>query len=300
MTEKIKFTFLGTGSMIPNETRGHPAFLLAYKEENILIDCGEGTQVQFRKAKLNPCKITRILITHWHGDHTFGLPGLLRTLETSGYNKKMIIYGPKGLKKHMDEMFVAFGSIDKFPIQVLEVSGKFFENQDFYLEANKMIHVQPCNAYTFFLKSRLRMDKRKMKKLKISPGKHIQDLKLGKDIVFFGKKFRSKDLVFEEEPKKISIILDTVMNDNTVSLAKDSDLLICESTFGKDQSHLAKEYQHLTSTQAGEIAKKAKVRKLVLTHLSDRYSKNPKILLNEAKKVFKNTILANDLDVISV
>ena len=84
-------TFLGTGAMIPNEKRGHPAFLLTYKEENILIDCGEGTQIQFRKAKLNPCRVTKILITHWHGDHTFGLPGLLRTLETSGYKNKMYI-----------------------------------------------------------------------------------------------------------------------------------------------------------------------------------------------------------------
>lgn len=293
-------TFLGTGAMIPNEKRNHPAFLLSYKEENILIDCGEGTQVQFRKAKLNPCKITRILITHWHGDHTFGLPGLLRTLETSGYNKKLIMYGPKGFKKHMEEMFVAFGSIDKYQIQILEVAGKFFENQDFYLEADKMIHVQPCNAYSFVLKNKSKINKAKMKKLKLPPGKHIQDLKMGKDIVLSGKRFKAKDFVFKEESKKITVVLDTVMNKNAIALAKDADLLVCEATFGKDQSHLAREYQHLTSTQAAEIAKKANVKKLVVTHLSDRYSKNPTPILSEAKKVFKNSSFANDLDVLTV
>ena len=147
MTEKLKIHFLGTGSMIPSPRRGHPAFLLVYGGENILVDCGEGTQTQFRRAKLNPCKITRILITHWHGDHTFGLPGLLRTLSTSGYVKKLEIYGPSGFKRHMDDMFKAFGKIDEFEIEVKEVSGKFFENSDFYLEAERMIHVQPCNAY---------------------------------------------------------------------------------------------------------------------------------------------------------
>src|SRR3970040_735622 len=135
MADKIKITFLGTGSMIPDEKRGHPAFLLTYKGENILVDCGEGTQIQFRKAKLNPCKITRILITHWHGDHTFGLPGLLRTLSTFGYNKKLFIYGPRGIKKHLNEMFTAFGRINEFEIRIEEVSGKFLETRDFYLEA---------------------------------------------------------------------------------------------------------------------------------------------------------------------
>jgi len=293
-------TFLGTGAMIPNEKRGHPAFLLTYKEENILIDCGEGTQIQFRKAKLNPCRVTKILITHWHGDHTFGLPGLLRTLETSGYKNKMYIYGPKGLKRHMEEMFTAFGEITEFKIEVIEVSGRLFENQDFYLEAEKMIHVQPCNAYSFILKDKTRIDKVKMKKLKLPEGKHIQELKLGKDIIIEGKKFKAKDLIFKEKGKKISIILDTLMNNNTISLAKDSDLLVCEASFGKDQANLAMEYKHLTAEQAGQIAKKAGVKKLVLAHLSQRYDKDPGKILSEAKKIFKNVHLAKDLDVISV
>lgn len=93
--EKIKITFLGTGSMIPTIKRSHTAILLTYKNENILIDCGEGTQRQFKIAKISPSKLTRILLTHWHGDHILGLPGLLQTLGMNDYRKTLNIYGPK-------------------------------------------------------------------------------------------------------------------------------------------------------------------------------------------------------------
>ena len=300
MAEKIKITFLGTGGMIPTEKRNHPAFLLAYKSENILIDCGEGAQVQFRKAKLNPCKITRILITHWHGDHTFGLPGLLRTLSTSGYSKKLFIYGPRGIRKHLNEMFTAFGEINEFKIEVNEVSGKFFETKDFFLEAEKMVHVQPCNAYSFVLKRNVRIDKKKLNKLKIKMGPHLAHLKKKGYMIYDGKKHRLKDLSFAEKGKKISFVLDTVANDRIAPFVKDSDVLVSEATFGKGQEKLAKEYQHLTSPQAAEIAKKAKVGKLFLTHISQRYDKEQGKILDEAKKIFKNTSLVKDLDVVEV
>lgn len=298
--ENIKVTFLGTGSMIPDANRSHPAFLISYKSENILVDCGEGTQVQFRKAKLNPCRITCILITHWHGDHTFGLPGLLRTLATSGYNKKLFIYGPRGIKKHLNEMFKAFGNINEFKIETREVSGKFLEKDDFYIEAEKMIHVQPCNSYSFIVKAKTRIDKAKLRKHGIKPGKHLSALKHGKHIFHNGKKYTPKYLTFTEHGRKVSFVLDTLNNKSIVPFVKDADLLVCESSFHSSLEKLAKEYKHLTSKQAAEIAKKAKVKKLVLTHLSQRYSKHPDRILKEAKKIFKNTILAKDLDVVSV
>lgn len=300
MARKIKITFLGTGGMIPDEKRNPPAFLLTSETENILVDCGEGTQTQFRKARLNPCKITKILITHWHGDHTFGLPGLLRTLATSGYNKTLHIYGPRGFKRHMVEMFKAFGEITEFEIKIKEVSGKFFENDDFYLKAEEMIHVQPCNAYSFVLKGRTRIDKSKLKKHKIKPGKHLQKLKQGKGISYGGKKYKAKDLTFTEDGKKVSFVLDTVMNDKIVGFVKNSDALICESTFSGELESKAREYKHLTSKQAGEIAKKSGVKELYLVHLSQRYSRDNKKVLNEARKIFKKTHIPKDLDSVLV
>ena len=300
MTEKIKITFLGTGGMIPDEKRNHPAFLLTSQTENILVDCGEGTQVQFRKARLNPCKITKILITHWHGDHTFGLPGLLRTLSASGYKKKLNIYGPRGFKRHMNEMFKAFGKTTEFEIKIKEVSGKFFENEDFYLEAESMVHVQPCNAYSFVLKGKTRIDKSKLKKYKIKSGRYLQKLKQGKSISYKGKKYKAKDLTFKDSGKKVSFVLDTVMNNKIVGFVKNSDVLVCESTFSKELESKAREYKHLTSKQAGEIAKKSKVKELYLVHLSQRYSKDNKRVLSEARKIFKKTHIPKDLDVVLV
>ncbi len=300
MAEKIKIVFLGTGSMVPDEKRNHPAFLLTYRSENILVDCGEGTQIQFRKAKLNPCKITKILITHWHGDHTFGLPGLLRTLSASGYKKKLFIYGPARIKRHIGDMLKAFGVVQGFQLEVREVSGKFFENSDFYLEAERMIHVQPCNAYSFVLKGSTRIDKKKLRKLKIKEGAHLADLKKKGYMVHNGKKYLAKSLIYKESERKISFVLDTLFNEKIAPFVRDSDVFVCESSFSSDLEKLAREYKHLTSKQAAEIAKKAKVKRLVLTHLSQRYGKDQSKVLNEAKKVFKNTTLAKDLEVIEI
>jgi ribonuclease Z len=296
----VKITFLGTADQIPSVRRNHTSVLLNYNEENILIDCGEGTQRQFRIAGLNPCKITRILISHWHGDHVLGLPGLLQTLSASGYNKTLYIYGPRGIDRQIKDMLGVFGFKREYEIEIEEVSGKFFEKEDFYLEAEKMEHGIPTNAYNFVKKGKLRIDKKKLKKFKISEGPHLSKLKEGKDIIFKGKKFKVKDLTYEEKNLKISFVLDTLNNERIVPFVKSANLLISESSFGEDLEDKAREHLHLTSKQAGQIAKKAKVEKLVLTHLSQRYEQNPKQILFEAQKVFKNTFLVKDFDVLEV
>lgn len=296
MTEKIKVTFLGTAGSVPSKERNHTAILVSYKDENILVDCGEGTQRQFRKAGLNPCKITRLLITHWHGDHVLGIPGLLQTLAFSGYNKTLHIYGPHGTKEYLKKMFEVFSFTGNISLKVEEVSGHFFENEEFILEAEKMSHGVPCNAYNFVKKGFIRIDKTKLKKSKISEGPHLQELKQGKDIVFKGKKYLVKNLTFRDEDKKISVVLDTSFNEKIVSFVKGADLLAIESSFDLELGEKAKEYNHLSSEQAANIAKKANVKKLALTHLSQRYDKNPNRILKQAKKIFKNSYLVSDFD----
>ncbi len=297
MPEKIKIIFLGTSDAIPTVKRNHTSILFNYKNENILVDCGEGTQRQFRKAGLNPCKLTKILITHWHGDHILGLPGLLQTLAFNGYNRSLFIYGPKGTKKLMRNLLKTFIFVGKLNLKVEEIrEGRFFENEDFYLEAKKMEHGALCLAYSFVKKGKIKIDKEKLKKVKLPEGPWLNKLKQGKDIVYKEKKYKVKDLTYKEKDKKISFVLDTSINSRIVNFVKDSDLLICEATFSHDLKDKAKEYGHLTASQAAEIAKKSKTKKLFLTHLSQRYEKNPKKLLNEAKKIFKNCFLAKDLD----
>lgn len=292
---KTQITFLGTGQAIPTAKRNHTAILLTWKDENILFDCGEGTQRQFRKLKLNPCKLTRILITHWHGDHVLGLPGLLQTLALNGYNRTLNIYVPKGTRQFMDLIFRLFVFEGKIKYKIEEVEGRFFETNDFVLEAEKMSHGTPCLAYSFIEKEKIRIDKAKLRKYKLK-GKIIAELQKGNNIIWQGKKILARNLTYKQAGKKITVILDTRMNQQAVKIAGNSDLLISEATYTEKEKDLAERYGHLTASQAGEIAKKSKSKKLVLLHISQRYEANEKAILNEAKKIFKNTALVNDLD----
>ena len=302
MGNPITITFLGTSQAIPTAKRNHTAILLQYSGENILIDCGEGTQRQFRKAKLNPCRITRFLITHWHGDHILGIPGLLQTLIMNGYSRKLHIYGPKGTGYYMRkiiEIFVPYCNLD---MEIHEVSeGKFLETKEFCIEAIPMKHSMiPCNAYAFSEKSKNRLDRAKLRKLKVPNSPLLGDLAKGKDITVNGRKIKAKDVLYHEAGKKVSVVLDTKLVPNCYKIAKDSDLLISEAVYLKSEAELADLHEHLTAEQAGDIAKKSKSKILYLSHLSQRYDGNEKLILAEAKKKFKNTFIAEDLMQVSL
>lgn len=298
--QDIKLIFLGTGNAIPTEKRNHTAILASFANENILIDCGEGTQRQFKVANLSPTKLTRILITHWHGDHFLGLPGLFQTLAMSNYQRTLKIYGPKGTKKFLDliqELIRGFN----INIEVHEVSqGTIVNEKDFKIEAKEMSHGIPALAYSIILKEKIRINKAKLKKLKIPNSPLLKDLAQGKDITLNGKKIKASQVVYKELGKKLTLIMDTAINENAISLAMNSDLLVSESSFSQSEVDKAKEYHHLTAMQAAGIAKKSKSKKLVLTHLSQRYEHNPKVIEKEAKKVFKNIKLVKDFDILTI
>ncbi len=299
--EKIKITFLGTSQAVPTETRNHTAILLTYKGDNILVDCGEGTQRQFRKAKINPCKISKLLITHWHGDHVLGIPGLFQTLILNNYSRKLEIYGPRGTDKFIKEITKIFIPVNKLNIKIREVKSKFFENEDYYLDAVALYHTVPVNGYAFVEKDKLKIRKDKiskiLKKIKFKEEdlEKIGGLKKGNNVKIRDNVLKSKDLTFVEKGRKISFIFDTGYCKNAIKLAANSEIAILESTYSKEEESLAKEYRHLTSALAADIAKKAKVKNLILTHISQRHQYKEKKLLKEAKKIFSKTIIAEDL-----
>ncbi|MDO8467689.1 MAG: ribonuclease Z [Nanoarchaeota archaeon] len=293
--KEIKLIFLGTGSSIPSKARNTPATFLEYDGNGFLFDCGEGTQRQFRYANLNPGKVDKIFISHWHGDHVLGLPGLIQTLASSGYNKKLEIYGPEGTKNFIKKMFEVFVFAENIDLEIHEVKdGVALDEKEFFIESRRMEHGPPCNAYNFVLKGQRRIDKNKLGKLKIMAGPHLQKLKEGKDALVDGKKLKFKELTYLEKGKKVSIVMDTKINAKIVPFVKEADVLIIETSFSDELKDHAEEKKHMTASQVAEIAKKAQVGKVYLTHLSPRYN-NPKIILEEARKKFKNSELARDL-----
>lgn len=302
MVEKINITFLGTGSAVPTKKRNHPSVLIQYKDENILFDCGEGTQRQFRKANLNPCKITRVFLTHWHGDHVFGLPGLFQTLSMNNYNKTLHVYGPVGTEYFMkmyEKMYIKKNST--FYIETHEVGNQIvFENEEIKIDAKEMVHDSPCLAYSFIVKEKSRLDKTKLKKINIPENSPILGkLAKGETIEFNNEKIDGKKLLYKEQQRKITYVTDTKINQNIIPIAENSDILICESTYLESEEEQATEYAHMTSFQSAKIAKESKSKKLFLVHLSQRYD-DPRQIKVEAQKIFKNTIIPEDLDKISI
>jgi ribonuclease Z len=186
----IEIIFLGTSSMVPTKERNHTGILISFNGNNILVDCGEGTQRQLKIAGISISKINKILITHWHGDHVLGLPGLIQTLAANGYDKVLEIYGPKGTKEKIIHMFKAFEfDQTKIEIRIIEVKkGKIFENNDFYIETLELEHSITSLGYNFIEKDRRRIELNKAKKFGLKEGPLLGKLQEGKSIILDHKK----------------------------------------------------------------------------------------------------------------
>jgi len=281
--------------MVPTKDRNHTSILLKFKEENILVDCGEGTQRQLRIANEKPTRITKILITHWHGDHVLGIPGLLQTLAASNYQKNLLIFGPEGTKRFFDNLIKTFIFNNNLNYEIREIinDGVFYENDDFGIEAYKLEHKIPCLGYRFVEKDKRKINVASIKKYRIPEGPLIGKLQRGESIVYNGKKISSDDVSYIQKGKTVGFITDTNVCENCLNVANSADILISEATFKEDLKEKALEYSHLTVKDAAYIATRANVKKLVLTHFSQRY-KGIGELEEEAKKYFKNSVCAYD------
>ncbi len=282
--------------MVPTKDRNQISVLLSYDSHGILFDCGEGTQRQIKLADENITKITKILITHWHGDHVLGLPGLIQTLSASSYERTLEIYGPKGTKKRIEKMFEAFIFDRKIEMEVQDITkeGIFFENSDFKIEARKLEHGIETLGYSFIEKPKRKMNMSKMKKLNIPRGPLIGKLQDGKSITIEGKKIKPDDVSTVQEGKKLAYVTDTALVKNCSKLAKDADVLISEATFSSTLEEKAEKHNHMTAKDAALLANNSGAKKLILVHFSARY-KDTKELEEEAKTYFDNTVCAFDL-----
>ena len=290
----MQLTFLGTSSMVPTKERNQIAVFLSYGSDGILFDCGEGTQRQFKIAGISLPKVTKILLSHWHGDHVLGLPGLMQTLSSMNYNGKLEIYGPTGTKKRMESMFEAFVFDKRLDFDVKEVNqGIFFENNEFQLEAYQLEHGIETLGFRFTEKDNRKVDMKKVQKLGVPSSPLIGKLQEGKSIEYKGKKIEPDEATYIEKGKSVAYITDTVLCDNCYKIAENADLLICEATYSSKLVDKSEAYGHMTARQAAQLANKANAKQLILIHFSARY-KNTQELEEDARNIFDNVICAKD------
>lgn len=290
----INVIFLGTSCMVPTKERNNSAIFIRYKNEGVLLDCGENTQRQFKIAGISLTKITKIFISHWDGDHILGLPGLLQTLSNSEYNGILDIYGPKKTKEFMTNIFKTFYFDNKLKINVHEVGQtKFFENKDFILESFNLEHKITTLGINFIEKDRRKINLAYTKKKKIPEGPLLGKLQKNKLITWKGKIIKPEMATYVIKGKKITYISDTVYCKNCIKFSKETDVLICNTTYASKLEEKARKYMHMTAKQAAQIANLAGVKNLILTHFSQRYKTTDEIL-EDAKEVFKDVVCAYD------
>ena len=291
----MEIIFLGTSSAVPTLERNHPSIALRAFAEVMLFDCGEGTQRQLIEAKISPMKITKIFISHFHGDHILGLGGLIQSLGFRGREKDLDIYGPKGLHK-ISNAISSFGYFQiNYNLNIHEIQdGTVIETEDYVVECAKVEHNIPSYAYSIREKKKPLFLREKAEELGIPPGPLYGKLHNGEEVEFEGRIIKPEQVLGEaKKGKKISYSGDTRPCEAMIRLARDSDILIHESTYEAEDYQRAVDNAHSTSVEAAEIAREANVNELVLTHISTRYTSD-KNIKSEAQKVFKNTKVARD------
>jgi ribonuclease Z len=294
----LSVIFLGTAGSIPTPQRGLPAIAIRRKGELILFDCGEGTQRQMIQAGVGFHRRTKVFITHMHGDHMLGLPGLFQTMSLLDREKKLEIYGPPGIKTFVETMkrTIQFKLI--FPIEVSETEdvGLVCEEREYEVHATWADHVIPSLAYALVEKARPgRFYPEKAKVLKIPEGPLWSRLQRGSTVELpDGRVARPRDVMGPSRPgRKVVYTGDTRPSNSLVKLAEKADLLIHDATFDDELLEKAQEDGHSTASQAAKTAKEARAKKLVLVHVSARY-KAPDLLLEQAREIFPNVNVAED------
>lgn len=300
----MEITFLGTSSGVPTRSRNVSsiALRLPQRAEIWLLDCGEGTQHQVLRSDLKVSQLRRIFITHLHGDHIFGLMGLLASCGMAGHAQEIDIYGPEGLEPYLTACTKYSHTHFAYTIKVHTVKGGLiYEDDEFSVSCQLLKHRIPAYGYRIVEKDRPgRFNQEKAKALGIPPGPIYSNLKRGEIVTLAdGRKIQGKKLCGPTEiGRKMAYCTDTVYCEGAIALAENVDVLIHEATFAHQDAQMAFERLHSTSTMAAQVALAAKVKLLLMTHFSPRYNPANGLtlddLLAEARAIFPNTKLAYD------
>jgi ribonuclease Z len=297
----FEILFLGTSASAPSAKRGLSAQIVKHDEYRFLIDCGEGTQRQILQSGAGFKNLTRILLTHGHLDHILGLGGLLSTFLRWEAIEELDIFGGRStLDRVYDLLYgvVLRGNAPPMPLRLNEIkSGLFFDADDFTVSAFSVYHRGPdCLGYVFEGKPRRPFLPEKADALGVPFGPERRDLVAGKEIVLAdGKRVRPDDVLGPlQKGVKLVVVGDVGRTEDLLEICKDADALVIESTYTEEEAEMARQFSHLTARQASELAVKAGVKKLILTHISRRYRE--KDVLKEAQAIFPNSTVARDFD----
>ncbi|MFC7394781.1 ribonuclease Z [Scopulibacillus cellulosilyticus] len=298
----MHFTFLGTGAGVPAKNRNTTSMVLTmpeYQGDTWMFDCGEATQHQILHTSVKLSKIKKIFITHMHGDHIYGLPGVLGSRSFQGGVDKLTVYGPKGIKDFIEISLSVSSTYLKYPLEIIELDedGIIYEDGNFKVSVKELEHGITCFGYRIEEKDQpgtLLVDR--LKAEGVMPGPIYRQIKEHAAVTLpDGRTLTSSDYIGpDKKGRKLAVLGDTRVCQAAVELAENADLLIHESTFSKGMEQKAHSYFHSTSTQAAKTAKAANVAALILTHISSRFQEDDQLLLEEAREIFNPTYLAKD------
>ncbi len=293
----LRVTFLGTGGTLPTTNRNPSAILINREGELLLFDCGEGTQQQMMRAKTG-MKINSIFITHFHADHFLGIPGLIQTMSFNGRNEPLDIYGPPWTKQFVS-LLIALGYYKLgFAINAHELEGgEVIDKGDYSIRAVSTDHGIPSLGYVIEEKKRTgRFNREKAIELGVPVGPLFSKLQKGEAVTINGRTILPSQVVGGSRPgRKLVYSGDTRPCESIEKESAGADLLIHDGTLADELKDWALETKHSTSSEAALLARKAQVKQLILTHISSRYSESAEPLLRDAKSVFENVRIAEDL-----
>lgn len=299
-------TILGFNSAIPTVNTSPTSQLLEMEERCFLIDCGEGTQVQLRKAKARFSKINHIFISHLHGDHCFGLPGLIASFRLLGRDTPLHVYGPKGIKNMLETIFTITETHRGFEVVYHELDKNYSEK--IYEDARVEVYTIPldhriyCNGYLFKEKPKDRhLNMTEIAKYDEIETCDYHNIKAGKDVVLSdGYVLKNEVLTVDPAPcVSYAFCSDTRYLESVIPIIKNVTVLYHESTFLHDLKEMADYTGHSTALEAATIAQKAEVGKLILGHFSNRYG-DLTVFTDEARTIFTNTFLPKALESVKI
>lgn len=294
----LSVIFLGTAGSMPTPNRNPSAVLINRGGELILFDCGEGTQRQMMRSKTGMMRINYIFITHFHADHLLGIPGLLETMAFQGRNSPITIAGPPQIARVVELLGMLGCHSRKYEIRALELSpGDTVQMDGYQVEAVETLHSVPSLGYCLREDMRPgRFNRESAIELGVPPGPLFGRLQRGEVVDVGERSVMPKQVMGPPRPGRTVVYTgDTRPVKSIVDVSRGADLLIHDGTLADEMADWAKETKHSTAGEAAKVARSAGVKKLVLTHISSRYSEDASLLLADAKRFFDETFVAEDL-----